>query len=184
MIGSSEINRVIRDVLSPVLRENGFSRVQARNAWGWHDECIWVLNLRAVGSYFSAVTGWPPMSVEVQLGVYCEFLPPTSGRIKQDIKGELLPTESQCHEHYGLSCWLDQEAYTGRLDNPAEQKRSDLWWIEPDGSNLLAVVEDFKKSFLGEGLSWLKRNGSRKAIEDRQREKEEFFRQFPELRDL
>ncbi|SMQ80698.1 hypothetical protein SAMN05444673_3988 [Bacillus sp. OV166] len=33
MIGSPEVNKVIRKILSPTLKENGFNKVNTRNNW-------------------------------------------------------------------------------------------------------------------------------------------------------
>lgn len=42
MICSPDINQVIRKSLSPILKENGFNKVNTRNNWRWIDQCIWV----------------------------------------------------------------------------------------------------------------------------------------------
>src|SRR5512146_2609875 len=99
MISSPEINKILRKTLSPILRENGFTVVQARKAWGWHDHCVWVLSIRAVGNYFSLVTGWPPMSVGVWTGVYYDFIPEDSrsAYVDVDTEGRLRPDEVACH---------------------------------------------------------------------------------------
>ena len=75
MVGSPEINKVIRQHISPVLKHHGFTLLQTRHNWGWHGPCTWVLDVRAVGNNFAAVTGWPPMSVGVWLGVFYDFVP-------------------------------------------------------------------------------------------------------------
>ncbi len=45
----------------------------------------------------------------------------------------------------------------GALRNWAEQQRTDLWWIERDGSNREGVVEDITRQFVRDGLPWLER---------------------------
>ena len=158
MISSSDIDKVLRKYLSPILRENGFSKVSARKSWGWHGHCVWVLNIRAVGSYFSDVTGWPPMSVCVWTGIYYDFIP-FGGRTppKADDKGRLIPEEVTCHMRSHLSCTLDQSVYTKRLSNPAEQERKDIWWFEPDGSNMVEAVENIAFCFVDEGKPWFEK---------------------------
>ena len=172
MITSTEINKSFRTVLSPILKENGFSKIESRKSWGWHSECIWVFDIKAVGNYFSEITGWPPMSICVSLGVHCEFLA-QQVEIKRDNRGLSLPKQEQCHFRNNLSCWLDQSKYTTELSNPAERNRKDIWWIESDGSNLAEVIEDVKKSLLMEGLSWLNNKSNKsdilREIEERQR---------------
>jgi hypothetical protein len=158
MIGSPEINKVLRRTLSPILKQHGFTQVKTRHNWGWHGPCTWVLHIRAVGAYFSDVTGWPPMSVGVGLGVFYDFVPSDYvGPVKLDSNGKPLAREEQCHQRLQLSRGLDQWQLTQRLGNPAEQTRTDLWWIERDGSNVEAVVQDIAQQFLAEGLPWFER---------------------------
>ena len=152
MISSPDIDKILRAHLSPILRESGFSKVSARKSWGWHGHCVWVLNIRAVGSYFSDVTGWPPMSVCVWTGIYYDFIP-FEGHTppKVDEKGRLIPNEVDCHMRSHLSRTLDQSVYTKRLSNPAEREREDIWWLEPDGSNMVEAVENIALCFVDEG---------------------------------
>jgi hypothetical protein len=153
MIGSPEINKVIRRILSPALRETGFMHVQTRNNWAWYDDVIWVLNIRAVGHYFSRVTGWPPMSVCVWIGTFYTFFPLVS-EIKHDRQGRLLPAEWLCQMRGHLSCTLDQADLKERLTTWPEKKRNDIWGIEPDGSNLEAVIGNIKMVYVVEGPKW------------------------------
>ena len=158
MISSPDINKLLRKYLGPILRENGFTKVSARKAWGWKDKCISVLQVRAVGSYFSDVTGWPPMSVCVWTGVYYNFIP-FDGHTppKLDEKGRLVPDEVYCHMQSHLSCSLDQSHFTRQLSNPAERIRTDIWWFERDGSNMIEAVENIALCFVDQGLSWFER---------------------------
>ena len=158
MISSPDINKLLRKYLSPILRENGFTKVSARKAWGWKDHCVSVLQIRAVGSYFSDVTGWPPMSVCVWAGVYSDFIP-FNGHTppKLDEKGRLVPDEVYCHMRSHLSRTLDQGRFTALLSNPAERVRKDIWWFERDGSNMEETVEDIALRFVDEGKPWFER---------------------------
>ncbi|MFF2755862.1 hypothetical protein ACFVR1_19395, partial [Psychrobacillus sp. NPDC058041] len=62
----------------------------------------------------------------------------------------------QCHLQKHLFCNIDQSIYTHHFDNPAEKERNDIWWIEPDGSNIKEVLTDIKKSFLIDLKSFIK----------------------------
>lgn len=139
-----------------MLRELGFDRVDARNGWRWLDKVVWVFNIRAVGSYFSDMTGWPPGSVGVWLGVYYTIMP-ADRSIKADDSGRLLPAEHICHMRTHLDCGLDQAEQKARLENPAERKRTDLWWIERDGSNAASVASDIAQSLNRVGAPWFSR---------------------------
>jgi hypothetical protein len=159
LISSPDIDKVLRRRLSPILREHGFTKVSARKSWGWHTHSVWVLQIRAVGNYFSQVTGWPPMSVCVWTGVYYDFIPFTGHTPpKIDSKGRLIPDELYCHMRSHLSCTLDQRVYTKELTLPAERSRNDIWWFETDGSNMTAAVENIAQCFVGEGEQWFPRH--------------------------
>lgn len=147
MIGSPEVNKTIRRTLSSLLKESGFTKVNTRHNWAWIGNSIWVLDITAVEKYFSVVTGWPPMSIHVELGIYYDFIPTIDEHLKTEEEGKFLSNTHQCHLQYELLSNLDQSDYLSRLDNPVEQIRSDLWWIEPDGSNVEKVVNDIKQSF-------------------------------------
>lgn len=158
MVGSPEINKAIRRQLSPVLKQCGFTRVRTRHNWGWHGPCTWVLDIRAVGNYFARVTGWPPLSVVVSLGVFYEFVPLGLPRtLELDPNGKPLPLDVDCQQRSVLHRGLDQWQHTQRLKNSAEQARTDLWWIEPDGTNVGVVVQDIEQRFLAVGLPWFER---------------------------
>jgi hypothetical protein len=158
MIGSPEVNKILRRVLIPVLRQHGFTKTENRHNWGWHGPCTWVLDIRAVGGYFSGVTGWPPMSVGVWLGVFYDFIPEEiPDTVKRSSDDLPLPREYDCHLRSQVNCSLNQSKFTRSLSNPAERKRSDLWWIEPNGSNVEDVAEDIARQFLTEGLPWFER---------------------------
>ena len=156
MLTSAVVNRALRASVSFVLREVGFDKVDARNGWLWMDELVWVFNIRAVGNYFSLVTGWPPGSVGVSLGIYFLFMP-TDLPVKVDNKGRLLPAEYMCHMRTQMECGLNQDEFVYQLVGVQERNRKDLWWIEPDGSNNLTVAKDIASSLKKNGLPWYSR---------------------------
>jgi len=139
-----------------LLREANFVKVDARNGWLWLEKTIWVFNIRAVGHYFSSVTGWPPGSVGVWLGIFFQFMP-SDVPIRMDNEGRLLPAEHVCQMRLHLERGLDQNEGIGRLVNAAERRRSDLWWVEPDGGDSSAVAEDIARALREHGLPWFAR---------------------------
>ena len=150
---SAIVNRALRAHVAPILRETGFTKIDARNGWRWLDKVVWVFNIRAVGSYFSGVTEWPPGSVGVWLGVFYSFMP-TDFPVKVDDEGRPLPAEYLCQMRSHLECTLDQSQRAGRLPNPVERHRKDIWWIEPDGSNAPSAAADIASSLTGQGVPW------------------------------
>jgi len=159
MIGSPEINKVLRRYLRPVLIENGFDLIESRKGWGYKSPCVWTFGIRAVGSYFSDVTGWPPMSVSVSVGIYYQFIPWIVPRpLKVDSKGRLQPDIGDCHRKAQVYRSLDQSVYTSSLSHGPERARRDLWWIEEDGSNVADVIENITFCVLEQGIPWLLEN--------------------------
>lgn len=43
---STDIDKMIRKIIFSSLKEKGFTKTKGRTAWGWHEECIWVLNMK------------------------------------------------------------------------------------------------------------------------------------------
>jgi hypothetical protein len=156
---SALLNKPLRATVVPILRDAGFQQTDARNAWSWRNDFIWVFNIRAVGAYFSGVTGWPPGSVGVWLGVFFAFAPRIRG-LKVDEQGRLRPAEHLCHMRSYLVCGLDQDGRTRALSNPTERARTDIWWVEPDGKNAGQVASDIATSLIAQGLPWYERHSN------------------------
>ncbi len=154
MIGSPDIDKHIRKIISPILRESGFYKVKTRNNWAYRDKCIWIFNIRAVGNYFSQVTGFPPMSLTAWLGVFYTFIP-SQAKIKTDKDGLLLPPEYCGHMRYTLTNHDYSLQIRSGLENPAEAERTDIWWIEPNGNNVELMVNDLAESLKTIGIPWL-----------------------------
>lgn len=159
---SGEINKVIRKIINPTLKENGFSQIKGRTAWGWHDEYIWVFKIKAIGAYHASVTGWTASSLAVELGI-CYKILPDIGTVKKDENGTWYPVEWQCHRRAELTCSYDQLQYTKDIwsTNPREKTRTDIWWIQPDGSNIFEVVSDINKRFLKHAVKWFKEKSNK-----------------------
>ena len=154
---STVINRSLKTHIAPILKGAGFDRVEARNAWAWKGPSIWVFTIRAVGAYFSDVTGWPPSSLSAWIGIFYTFMDPPPGGVKSDEKGRLLPKEVQC-DRRGHLVRKGAGDPMKVLRNPQERIRRDLWWVEPDGSNAEEVAKDIAEVLKGPGMTWYSRN--------------------------
>ena len=152
---------MIRKIIFTSLKENGFTKIKGKNAWGWHDDCIWVFNIRSVGKVHSYITKWPEYSLTVSLGIYYTYLPHKSNA-KVDESGLLYPKEYECNRRAELTCSYDQFKYTEYIKcNISEKKRRDIWWVEPDGSNLSEVVNDINNGFLNYAVKWYKEKSNK-----------------------
>lgn len=147
------INKAFRKYVSPVLLGFDFNKVDGRNGWAWKEYATLVFHIGAVGSHFSDVTGWPPSSVCVWLGVNYSFIP-SLGITKLDHAGRILPREYECHMRSHLERMINQDYLVKPLINRVERKRLDIWWVNPDGSNSMEVAMDIAKSFETRGIKW------------------------------
>lgn len=149
MVDTSEINKVIRKILFPTLKDNGFSKVNLRKSWGYHDQCIWAFHLQTGSDYSSQLKG-----ISALLGIYYDFIP-ESLLPKIDKDEKLIPEEWRCHVRNVLCVAnLDQSRFRKLLHYPSKANQETAWWIEPDGSNLAESIEDIKLAFLTQGLQW------------------------------
>ena len=151
---SATLNKALREVVVPILRDGGFEQVDARNAWSWRKDCILVLHIEAMGSYRADITGWPPGSVSVSLGVYYTFMPRRAAQIKLDKNKRLSPTEPDCHLRASLNRISIKPRRPRSLINDAERRRKDIWWVERDGSNAADVASDIAAALRKQGLKW------------------------------
>jgi hypothetical protein len=165
MIKSGDINKVIREIIFPTLKDLGFTKFRGRTAWRYLDEAIWVFNIKAVGAYFSLVTGFPPASLHASLGIYYrEF--PQSPEVEIDAKDRLpIPKEFHCHTRYGLENIHDQTSLRSDAMLPQERRRTDIWWIDPEGRNVTSVIHDIKNSILEYGIPLLEKPYNARAIQ-------------------
>jgi hypothetical protein len=167
MIDSAEVNKAIRRVLSPTLRERGFTKVQTRNNWCHLDDRIWVFVIRSIGGY-RLPDDFPSQSLHCQIGIYFWDFPPNPEPAlrtmpKVDKDGLIVPREWDCHWRGKMTIIADQSALRRGLRHAQERNRKDVWWVTDDGSNLEDVVEDIKQSFLKKGVRRLK-NADRAKI--------------------
>ena len=168
MITSSDVNRALRTGLEPTLRELGFTRLKSRHYWRYFPDCVWALHLKAVGSFFSSVTGFPPASLVVELGVYYLNFP--SGPIAAlDPGGQPIPGITDCQVRLSLVNQRNQIALRPASMLGPERSRTDIWWLNPDGSNLLEAVEDIREAVVAFGIPFLEKPYNTRSEQIRRR---------------
>ncbi len=161
-ISSTDVNRVLRRVLHPALRSVGFTKFRGRCAWRYNSDCVWALQIQAVGNYFSLVTGFPSMSLGGELCIFFPDFPspdPTrpENRPPCDSDGQFLPKPPDCQIRYPLQVQLDQSADCATTVSPPNHTRDDVWYVRPDGSNVQSVVEDICRSVVQWGVPLLQK---------------------------
>jgi hypothetical protein len=95
------------------------------------------------------------MSLTAWLGVYYEFILWREEHVRKDKDGRLVPREYFCQMRMTLKTKNVSLQKRPKLDNPMEQDRDDVWWVDPEGRNIEAVLSDIRKSFLETGVPWL-----------------------------
>ena len=150
-ISSTDVFKVIKHVIHPILKEDGFTKIKGRNAFRYHEDLIIGFSTHAVGAYFADVTGYTPMSFGAKIWVNYQAIPAqTAATIDKD--GTILPVEM--HRSLELSpVNLRLQARIG-VRSPAEQKRTDLWWISPDGKNIEEMVDDLRLAYKQQASQW------------------------------
>ncbi len=160
---SAIVNRALKMRVTPLLRKVGFDKVEARKAWHWRQDLVWVFTIRAIGGNLGDRI-WPPSSVIVLLGVFYRFFPQVPPHVsaskvilQTDHQGRPQPAADVCHMCAHLECGLDQSKRTQDSPNRAEQKRRDIWWVDPDGANADEVASDIAISLFEYGIPWYER---------------------------
>ena len=87
------------------------------------------------------------------------------GTIENDDAGLPIPKEVHCHTRYGLDNIADQIFIRSQSMSPIERRRKDIWWVESDGSNAEAVVEDVKRSILEYGVPLLQKPYNARSVQ-------------------
>ena len=139
-ISSKDVNRALREVVWPALKQRGFKRRTARTAWRDGSDQIDLVNFQSFNSYNAGVLGLTTFSFAVNLGVFARCRP--TAQIKER-DGALWPAEYDCDFRRRLNRRLRQS-----------HDHADIWSVAADGGNLDAVVEDARDVLLEEGLSW------------------------------
>ncbi len=145
---SKEVNKHIRSKIRPLLKSSGFTLSTSRSYWRHHSDRIDVINFQSFNAYNSDIIGCTTFSYSVNLGCYFLDIPERYPTTKIKTKNDLLcPEEYICHFRGGLKKNIKQR----------ELKRSDIWSIAQDGSNLEQVIADSSMSISNEGLTWFDR---------------------------
>ena len=135
------VNRTLRAVVRPILKDQGFRVSTARSAWRHREGLIDVVNFQSFNRYNADVLGCTPFSFAINLGVYLRDVPsdyPLPVRVDQPA-----PEEYHCHIRRRL-----------KPLRPILPKAADVWVIEETGSNLEDAVQGAAFELLGTGVKW------------------------------
>ena len=150
---SKTVNRLIRELVRPLLKEKGFVTFTARSYWRHKPDRIEVINFQSWNWYNAEVMHITTYSFAVNLGIYFLAIPGYLQFIKEK-DGRLLPAEYQCHFRYRPNKALVQP----------ECRYPDLWYIDPEGEYLGPAVKDARDAIMGDGLAWFDRLSDKTAV--------------------
>jgi len=139
---SQIVTREIKSEIWPLLRANGFTRFTGRGAWRYRPEQIHVVNFQSFNSYLATAVGSTTFSFALNLGIYFRMIPmhyPVRG-----VHPSVRPQEYHCHFRNHLTKSFEQPEFT----------RRDIWYVAPDGGNVLEVLADARTVLTQDGLPW------------------------------
>jgi len=165
-MNSGLVNKHIRKILKPFLIENGFDKTTDRNYIKTTGIFDYSIKIESIGNYSSDVSGWPPQSVFLVSGVFCNI-------IKKWHKHEY---------HYQLSNLfsLDQEQYTNKISDRPGHNRNDWLWIDDD-TDLDEIVKEIKNSIQNYSFAFFDKFKDKKVedlIEEKENSNDKYFESF------
>ena len=164
-IDSRVVNRALRQVVWAALQPLSFTRRTQRTAWRDWPDSIQVVNFQSFNSYAADVMRTTSFSFAVNLGVFYPAIAEKAA-VARFIKDQSRPAESHCHARKSLAKGMSQpdELAPPRSFDPRSSPtagrwvdRPDVWFVQPDGSNLSLVISDALARILEIGLPWLER---------------------------
>ena len=140
---SRVVNKLIRSEVWPLLRSQGFSKFDSRNAWRYREPLIDVVNFRSFNSYVAGCLGCTTYSFGVNLGIYIVG-GPNEEWVKKDAVGRLVPPESHCSLRTGL--------------------KDSIFYIDPEGHSLGPVFTEVRNLLQNQAPQWYSALGNLDAV--------------------
>lgn len=142
---SKAVNKEIRKIIKPLLKELGFSNFTARNAWRYHKDRIDVINFQSFNSYHASLMDITTFSFAVNLGCYL-LVVPEAYPIKEK-NGLLIPSEYDCQFRGNVLTRIKQR----------EDVNKKICLIQADGGNIEQVLTDVREQIINVAVPWFKR---------------------------
>ena len=144
--GAATVNPAIRAIVHPALRSNGFATFSPRTAWRHRPGRIDIVNFQSFNSYLAASVGCTTHSFALNLSVYLLDIP--DGGLSPKMKNLILVPDE----------WLGHlRLHPNRNLQQRELSRRDIWFIDAEGANTSAAVEDARDVIVNTGLPWFER---------------------------
>ncbi len=145
-INSRVVAREIKNEIWPLLRREGFTRFSPKTAWRYTAEQIHVVNYQSFNSYRAGSLDCTTFSFCLNLGIFFRAVP-FKCQITKGLDPSVRPQAADCHFHLQP---------LKNIEQPILERR-DIWFVEPDGRNLLQCLEDSRNAIVREGLPWFER---------------------------
>jgi hypothetical protein len=142
MADSRDVSAGLKATVFPVLQEVGFSRFRSRAAWRWCDAGVEVVDFHSLGSYLGSAVGVTSHSFGGSIGVYYKAMhaAPWSTEPMPELPGEAACHARRCLRKSLFQLWC---------------RRPDVWYVNPKGTNLQAVLVDVRRAVMEQALPWL-----------------------------
>jgi hypothetical protein len=158
-LDSKAVNLAIRAEIRPLVSEAGFHRSTARTFWRHHSDRVDVINFQSFNSYNAGVLGITTFSFALNLGCYLRYIPnrfpstPDSDRLAGD---NIKPKEYECPLRGRLRrSYLDKAC-----------RDTQIWYIDPHGSNLGKALHDARVVLNRDGIPWFEQFTSPRSVYD------------------
>jgi hypothetical protein len=146
VVDGRAVDTAVREIVRPSLKNAGFTKFTGRKAWRFQPATIELVTFRSFTSHIAAGVGCTTFSFAVTAGVWYRCL-----------DGDLVKPED-----YDLTFsfelgktlrqpWFSYEGSAKSWDRP------DVWYLLPDGSNLVESVRDAAAVLVASGLPLLDR---------------------------
>lgn len=159
---SKVINKLIRSEIWPILREQGFSLFDSRNAFAYKDQFINVVNFQSFNSYLAGGLNCTTFSFAVNLGAYVVGSPGAE-HVRIGKAGHLMPFESQCSFRSQLKKRTPVDGFA----------RDDVFYIDPDGRTTAACFLEVQGLLREFAAPWFQAQNDLEELISRMHQKEE-----------
>ena len=141
------VDRVVRDVVRPALCEAGFDAFNGRGAWRHHDQTVDLVVFRSFNAYIADGVGCTTFSFAVSAGVFYACM-----------TDEVIPRPKDYELTFGFELVKSlRQPYFHPYGRQGSQDRPDVWYVLPDGSNLMECVVDALDAIKASGLPLIDR---------------------------
>lgn len=147
---SKHVNREIKKIIWPELKQAGFDIFTSRVAWRHADDRIDVVEFQSFNKYNADVIGVTTFSFAVRLGCVPLYIPPQwPFPVKNGVQ---TPSESACYFRRSLTCTVESEI-----------KDKSVWPVDSEGRNLHWCIRDVLNQ-IPEALAWFMRLSDRNEV--------------------